>query len=321
VTMAVYNAFQTFVDEFKNISPAITNTFIFNRNGEIIAKDETTTKEQTKNLICNFNNIAALEQNIGAIENLTVQGADSQLTITAMNNLFLVNVSSRAADQKIVKSLTHVFIPTVANLIDQIIVETPEETTTGTVVKTMDKTADKEIAFSNDETSDEGTVISTKETPDETTDESSENSPSLDIEPQNEVNEKKVLPAVPNKDQDVDHTFSPELPLSFGAEPLISHPPVNQLMVERIGGLLVRVDTVRIDEEVVAKWSDLYEGKEIKLASIETLDGKTTTCKFKPIKEAKDNAKGIIQIPEKILQTLHTSNGKLVMVKPVIEGD
>ena len=90
-------------------------------------------------------------------------------------------------------------------------------------------------------------------------------------------------------------------------------------MVEKIGGLLVPADTVRIDADVIAKWSDLYDGKQITMVNIEALDGKTTNCKFKPIKEAKTNAKGIIQIPEKILQTLQTEKGKLVMVKPVIE--
>jgi hypothetical protein len=55
------------------------------------------------------------------------------------------------------------------------------------------------------------------------------------------------------------------------------------------------------------------------MVNIEALDGKKTTCKFKAIKEVKANAKGIIQIPEKILETLQTEKGKLVMVKPVIE--
>ena len=36
------------------------------------------------------------------------------------------------------------------------------------------------------------------------------------------------------------------------------------------------------------------------------------------LKEADIKAKGIIQIPEKILQSLQTSKGKLVIVKPVI---
>ncbi|MCL4430075.1 MAG: hypothetical protein M1167_04915 [Chloroflexi bacterium] len=90
-------------------------------------------------------------------------------------------------------------------------------------------------------------------------------------------------------------------------------------MVEKIGGLLVPSDTVRIDGEVIAKWSEHYSGKQITTVNIEALDGKKTTCKLKPIKDAKNNAKGVIQIPEKILQTLQTEKGKLVMVKPIIE--
>ena len=83
-------------------------------------------------------------------------------------------------------------------------------------------------------------------------------------------------------------------------------------MVEKIVGLLVPTDTVRIDGEVMAKWSDLYGGKQILMVNIEALDGKKTTCKVKPIKEAKNNFKGAIQIPEKILQNLQTEKGKLV---------
>jgi len=110
----------------------------------------------------------------------------------------------------------------------------------------------------------------------------------------------------------------PDASASFSSEPLLPEPPVNQFMIEKIGGLLVSADTVRVDSEVIAKWNDLYGDKQITQVHIETLEGKTTTCKFKPIKEKNCNAKGIIQIPEKILQALQTSKGKLVMVKPVI---
>ena len=102
-------------------------------------------------------------------------------------------------------------------------------------------------------------------------------------------------------------------------EPLLPSPPINQLMVEKIGGLLVPSDTVRIDCDIIEKWSDLYEGKKICIVNIETLEGKTVTCKFKAIKEAKPNGQGIIQIPERILGALQTGKGSLVMVKPVIE--
>jgi hypothetical protein len=108
----------------------------------------------------------------------------------------------------------------------------------------------------------------------------------------------------------------PEPQIPF--EPALPKTPTNQFMVEKISGLLIAADTVRIDGDVVAGWSSLYEGKQFTMITIEALDGKKTTCKFKAIKDPK-NAKGIIQMPEKILQTLQTEKGKLVMVKPVIE--
>jgi predicted regulator of Ras-like GTPase activity (Roadblock/LC7/MglB family) len=100
---------------------------------------------------------------------------------------------------------------------------------------------------------------------------------------------------------------------------LLPEPPVHQLMIEKIGGLLASSDTVRIDNEVIANWNELYEGKTIERVNIETLKMKTTQCKFKPIKETKSPTKGIIQMPEKIQQTLEAAKGELVMVKPIIE--
>jgi len=102
------------------------------------------------------------------------------------------------------------------------------------------------------------------------------------------------------------------------SEPIFPKPPVNQFMVEKAEGLLVASDTVRVDRDVVAKWTDLYSDREITQVNIETLEGEAVICKFKPMKEADSNAKGIIKIPEKILRVLQTSEGKLVIVKPVI---
>jgi hypothetical protein len=96
-------------------------------------------------------------------------------------------------------------------------------------------------------------------------------------------------------------------------------PPVTQFMIDNIGGLLVPADTVRIDNAVILQWKDLYGDKEITEVDVETLNGQTTRCKFKPIKESKLEGKGIIQMPEKIKRSLQASKGELVMVKPVVE--
>ena len=267
MTEAYSTALQNIINEFKNISPEITNTFIFKKNREILASNETTTEDQIKKLIATFNNTTDLAETIGGIETLTIQGTDSQLNITSINNLYLATVSSRTADQKIVKTLTHVLVPTVVKLVEQIAPEL------------------------------------------------SENKLPKTIQPQDKPIEEIVLP-----DEETEQNEPiPQSPLSFSSEPFLPEPPVNQFMVEKIGGILVPADTVRVDNEVISKWNNLYDGKEIMQVNIQTLDGKTTTCKFKPIKEAKNNATGIIQIPEKILQALQTSKGKLVMVKPVIE--
>jgi hypothetical protein len=238
---------------------------IFKSDAQIIANTQATTEDQTKKLIDYFNNISQYAETIGGIENLTIQAADSQLNITAINSNYLATVSSRAANQEIVKSLTHVLVPAVVRLVDQV-ASMPKKTQLPQTVR-------------------------------------------LD-------NQSTIEPVLPLEEKpQIEHIPELKLPL----EPFLPITPINQFMVEKIGGLLVPPDTVRIDAEVIAKWSDLYDGKQIPMVNIEALDGKKTTCKFKPIKEAKTNAKGIIQIPEKILQTLQSEKGKLVMVKPVID--
>ncbi|MGQ9624850.1 MAG: hypothetical protein ACUVT9_05710 [Candidatus Bathycorpusculaceae bacterium] len=103
------------------------------------------------------------------------------------------------------------------------------------------------------------------------------------------------------------------------SERLLPEPPVSQLIVENLGGLLVPSDTVRIDNLVLEQWTELYDDREIGEVEIETFDGKSTRCKVKPIKDAKYEGKGIIQMPEKIQLTLEIKKGELVRVKPVID--
>jgi predicted regulator of Ras-like GTPase activity (Roadblock/LC7/MglB family) len=102
-------------------------------------------------------------------------------------------------------------------------------------------------------------------------------------------------------------------------EPLPSEPPISQLIVENLGGLLVPSDTVRIDSEIMTKWEELYEGNKIEEVEIGTFDGKTMRCKVKNIKDSKYEGKGIIQMPEKIQVALEIKKGELVRAKPIIE--
>jgi hypothetical protein len=101
-------------------------------------------------------------------------------------------------------------------------------------------------------------------------------------------------------------------------ESSVMEPPVNQVIVENLGGLLVPSDTVRIDSQILSQWEELYEGTKIDEVELETFDGKVTRCKVKPIKESKYEGKGIIQVPEKIQSTLEVKKGELVRAKPML---
>lgn len=103
-------------------------------------------------------------------------------------------------------------------------------------------------------------------------------------------------------------------------EPLIPEPPVNQLIVENLGGLFASSDTVRIDSEVLLQWKELYSDCKIEEVEIEAFDGRTTQCKVKPIKDSKYEGKGVIQMPKKIQLKLEINKGELVRVKPIVES-
>jgi len=115
-------------------------------------------------------------------------------------------------------------------------------------------------------------------------------------------------------------TKEPEAPQQ-PAKPETTHaePTANQFMVEDIQGLLVKADTVRVDEETLMQWQELYDYRRIEEVEIETFRGQSTRCKIKPIKDLKHEGKGIVQMPQRIQQLLEIRKGELVKVKPIVE--
>ncbi len=102
-------------------------------------------------------------------------------------------------------------------------------------------------------------------------------------------------------------------------ETSLPEPPVNQFIVEDIKGLLTPSDTVRIDNSVMDQWKELYEGRNLEEADVETFTGKSLRCKVKPIKDGKLEGQGKIQIPGKLQLVLDIKKGELVRVKPAVE--
>ena len=143
---------------------------------------------------------------------------------------------------------------------------------------------------------------------------------------------EKIHPA-PLKSKTPSHEAEIDVPaLNETEEPLMEEPeetpetetvpselPVNQLIIENLGGLLVPSDTVRIDSETLSEWEEFSEGAKIEEVEVETFNGKMTRCKVRPVKDSKYEGKGIIRMPEKIQLNLEVKKGELVRVRPIVD--
>ena len=270
-------ALKSVLDEIQSACPGVSNTFIF-KDGKSIAKGETTDDTTVDPTINAFNAITERAGTLGGLEAVTIQGANGRINIACMNDLYLTTVLSKKTDEKYVKTLTRVLIPTVVKLVEKV-----HSTSTGNETLTLEpEPAKDEVAEDNADNAEEKETATAEE------------------EFATETTEEQEIPEVDN-------------------ETLLPESPVIQLIIENLGGFLIPSDTVRIDKAVITEWSALYGDKKIEEVDVETIDGKTIRCKFKPIKDSKHEGKGIVRMPEKMQLELEVTKGELVMVKPVVE--
>jgi predicted regulator of Ras-like GTPase activity (Roadblock/LC7/MglB family) len=277
-------ALENTLNEIEKVCPEVSNTFIFKEDGKIIARDKNTDEETINRTVGAFNALTERANTMGGLESVTIHDANGQVNITFIEDFYLATVTSKEADEKYVNALTRVLVPTVLKLIEKIHPASVDSATLATLEPepAWGSDVDKIIG---------GTEDLEKELPVEETDMTEPEPEPIEEESDSEVN----------------------------PEPLLPEPPVNQFIVENLGGLVIPSDTVRIGTAVIEQWKNLYSDKKIEEVDVETLNGKTTRCKFKPIKDSKYEGKGIIQMPQKIQHTLKTTKGELVMVKPVVK--
>ncbi|MFQ6073906.1 MAG: hypothetical protein ACE5KC_01675 [Candidatus Bathyarchaeia archaeon] len=133
----------------------------------------------------------------------------------------------------------------------------------------------------------------------------------------------KPLPSKPLKDEaaeveDTEEELAEPKEKAEKAKSLPSVPP-QQLIVDKLSGLLVRADTVQVDSEVLERWSNLMGVKEVSEVEIEAFGGKMARCKVKKISDSRLKRKGLIRIPEKTCKMLEIKRGELVRVKPIVQ--
>lgn len=295
------SALKNTIGEIKNICPEVSETFVF-KDSDIIAKTDSSSKKTLDQAILALNSIEKEAKTVCGIKSIRIEGKKGIINLTSMEKFNFATVLTNEADEKYVNTLTRVLVPTVIKLVDNIQLNLPkievENKKTPEPVKETPKTVEKIQDTQNDLPVNEAPIVELIEVP-----------ASEKVQITEETQDTEILK---NESQDE----NPKIELED--ETFFTEPPVTQLIVEKLSGLLVSSDTVRIDKEIIEKWSELYDGKKIELVCIENINGKSTQSKFRNIKSSKHAGKGVIRIPEKIQFALETSKGELVTIKPVI---
>ncbi|MDI6905625.1 MAG: hypothetical protein QMD13_09125 [Candidatus Bathyarchaeia archaeon] len=113
-------ALKNALNEVRNICPDIKNSFMFRKDGEIIAGDEATPEKAMVRVANAFHGILEKAEAIGGVGGVTFEGSKGRANISCVNDLYLVTVTSRKADMKYVNTVTRVLIPTALRLLEKI---------------------------------------------------------------------------------------------------------------------------------------------------------------------------------------------------------
>jgi hypothetical protein len=112
-------ALKNTIMEIKKAEPFLQNIFIFQKDGQVIAKDETS-EESIKTLYAAFNELTRRADFVDSLENLAVEGDNIQVNVSCLNDFYVATVCSKETDKKMLKALTQILVPTVMKIVDNI---------------------------------------------------------------------------------------------------------------------------------------------------------------------------------------------------------
>jgi predicted regulator of Ras-like GTPase activity (Roadblock/LC7/MglB family) len=117
-------ALKTTLTEIQNICPDIKSSFIFTKEGVIVAGDSDDSDVTVKKALNSFQSIIQKADSIGGVEEFSVNGAEGTIEISQVSDMYLATTTSTDVDTKYLRTITRVIVPTVLKLL-RTIVEAP----------------------------------------------------------------------------------------------------------------------------------------------------------------------------------------------------
>lgn len=113
-------ALRTTLNEIQNICPDIKNSFLFNKEGEIIAANEKTPQKTITRVLDALDGILERADAIGGVESITLGDNKAKVNLSCVDDFYLITVTSKNAEENCVNTIPRVLIPTVLKLLQKI---------------------------------------------------------------------------------------------------------------------------------------------------------------------------------------------------------
>jgi len=120
-------ALKNTLTEVRNICPDISCSFIFTREGMVIAGDEQSANVPVEKTVNSFQSLMEKAATIGGLYTMIVNGSKGKVHISSVNDMYLVISTSKNADMTYVHSIANVIVPTVLKLLKSV-APTPPKT-------------------------------------------------------------------------------------------------------------------------------------------------------------------------------------------------
>lgn len=118
-------ALKNTLTEVRNICPDISCSFIFTKEGIVVAGDEQSVDIPVEKTVDSFQNLMEKAITIGGLHTMIVNGSKGNVHISSVNDMYLVIAASKNADMTYIRSIANVIVPTVLKLLKNIVPTPP----------------------------------------------------------------------------------------------------------------------------------------------------------------------------------------------------
>jgi len=128
-----------------------------------------------------------------------------------------------------------------------------------------------------------------------------------------------IYPSIKNPSEEA--TLEPKSE-TWEPEPIVPEVQANEFKVENLsvlGKFMNDPETAYVDRALIVQWAEMYGDQPINKIILDASNGKTVQCKFRPFRETKYENRGLVQLSEKIQNSLHIQKGNKVLITPILE--